>query len=139
MRYWDTSALVPLMADEDRTEAIESLHASDMAIVTWWGTTVECASALARREREGHAVGRGREMHDLLAATWSEVAPSDGLRRIALRVVRTHMLRGADALQLAAALSAAEERQEALPFVTLDVRLAAAAKKEGFRVIIPVA
>jgi predicted nucleic acid-binding protein len=137
VRYWDTSALVPLMADEDRTEAIELVHASDTAIVTWWGTTVECASALARREREGHAVSRGREMHDLLAATWSEVAPSDGLRRIALRVVRAYMLRGADALQLAAALSAAEERQEALPFVTLDVRLAAAAKKEGFRVISP--
>ncbi len=137
MRYWDTSALVPLMADEARTRAIELLHAGDTAIVTWWGTTVECASALARREREGYEVARGREVHGLLAASWREVASSEDLRRVALRVVRTHTLRGGVALQLAAALSAAEGGQELLPFVTLDVRLAEAAKKEGFRVIGP--
>lgn len=137
MRYWDTSALVPLMASEARTDAVERVHALDGDIVTWWGTTVECESALVRREREGHPVTRGRELHELLAATWREVAPSAAIRLVARRVVRTHALRGADAFQLAAALSAADGDPSSLVFVTYDTRLAEAASKEGFRVLSP--
>jgi hypothetical protein len=39
----------------------------------------------------------------------------------------------ADALQLAAVFVAAERRPSSLELVTLDERLAAAARKEGFR------
>jgi hypothetical protein len=42
---------------------------------------------------------------------------------------------GADALQLAAAYLAAEQRPPSLEMITLDDRLASAAKKEGFAVI----
>ena len=44
-------------------------------------------------------------------------------------------LRAADALQLAAAFIAAERRPSSLELVTLDDRLAAAARKEGFGVV----
>jgi hypothetical protein len=46
-----------------------------------------------------------------------------------------HDLRAADALQLAAALIACDEQPALLPFVTLDRRLADAARREGFRVL----
>jgi hypothetical protein len=46
-----------------------------------------------------------------------------------------HDLRAADAHQLAAAFVAAESRPPSLEIVTLDDRLAAAATREGFRVI----
>jgi len=46
-----------------------------------------------------------------------------------------HHLRAADAPQLAAAFIAAERRPSSLEIVTLDERLAAAARKEGFVLI----
>jgi predicted nucleic acid-binding protein len=46
-----------------------------------------------------------------------------------------HPLRTADALQLAAAFVAAEQRRSSLEVVTLDDRLAAAARKEGFQLV----
>jgi hypothetical protein len=49
--------------------------------------------------------------------------------------LRVHPLRAADALQLAAAFIAAERRPSSLELVTLDDRLAVAARKEGFAVI----
>jgi len=70
-----------------------------------------------------------------LAAGWHEVDPSDAIREAATRFVRVHPLRAADALQLAAAFLAAERRPASLEIVTLDDRLGAAARKEGFAVI----
>ena len=46
-----------------------------------------------------------------------------------------HSLRAVDALQLAAAFLAAEQRPTSLAMVTLDERLATAAQKEGFAVL----
>jgi predicted nucleic acid-binding protein len=51
----------------------------------------------------------------------------------AIRFLRVHPLRAADALQLAAAFVAAERRPPSLEMVTLDDRLANAAK--GFAII----
>jgi predicted nucleic acid-binding protein len=58
-------------------------------------------------------------------------------RELANRLSRTHPLRAADAMQLAAALVAAEERPASLRLVTLDDRLADAARREGFVVEVP--
>jgi uncharacterized protein len=49
------------------------------------------------------------------------------LREAAVRFLRVHPLRAADALQLAAAFVAAERRPSSLEVVTLDDRLAVAA------------
>ena len=49
-------------------------------------------------------------------------------------MLRVHALRAADALQLAAALLASDEEPAGLDIVTLDSRLADAARREGFRV-----
>jgi predicted nucleic acid-binding protein len=70
-----------------------------------------------------------------LAHAWHEVDPSDPVREAAVRFLRVHPLRAADALQLAAAFVAAEGRPSSLEVVTLDDRLAVAARKEGFVLI----
>jgi len=57
------------------------------------------------------------------------------VRSEAERVVETHPLRAADALQLGAALVAADGEPETLELVTLDRRLAEAAVREGFPVL----
>lgn len=70
-----------------------------------------------------------------LACGWHEVEPGETVKESAKRFLRVHPLRAADALQLAAAFVAAEGRPRALPFVTLDERLADAARKEGFALV----
>ncbi len=57
------------------------------------------------------------------------------MRETAIRFLRVHPLRAADALQLAAAFIAAERRPPSLEMVTFDDRLADIARKEGFVLI----
>ena len=67
--------------------------------------------------------------------SWTEVLPSNTLRRRAIRLIATHDLRAADSLQLAAALAWAGQEPEGRAFVCLDQRLARAAQAEGFTVV----
>ena len=140
MKFWDPSAIVPLLIDEPATTLqLQALLARDSGMVVWWGSEVECVSALARLDREGalslqtRSVGFNRLRQ--FVTGWQEIAPSDAVRDLAARLLRVHPLRAADALQLAAAQAAADSKPESLEFVTLDDRLALAARKEGFVVI----
>ena len=139
MRFWDASAIIPLLADEPTRERLLQLLDEDAQILAWWGTLVEIASAMARREREGlmnaDEVGAALGVARRLAESWHEIVPSDSVRRAAGRLLRTHPLRAADSLQLAAALIAADHDPTSLEFVCLDVRLASAARREGFSVL----
>ena len=139
MRFWDASAIVPLVLAEPTTKAVQAVAAKDPVMLVWWATEVECASALTRLEREGAldepAMTQAMARLAQLASGWHEVDPSDSLREAAVRFLRVHPLRAADALQLAAAYIAAERRPSSLHLVTLDERLAIAARKEGFTVV----
>ena len=143
MKFWDASAIVPLLVAESTTQRIQALARRDPDMMVWWGSEVECVSALARLERAGAlgstamalASGRLRE----LAEGWHEIEPSEIVRENAVRFLRVHQLRAADALQLAAAFIAAERRPATLEVVTLDDRLAEAARKEGFALADPTA
>ena len=141
MRFWDSSALVPLLVLEDTSQAIQAALETDPDVILWWGTPIECASALGRRERDGDVSVEGTSAAlarlDALRSAWVEVQPVDRVRATAVRLVRTHPLRAADALQLAAAIAAAEEHPDTLPFVTLDAHLADAASRERFPVTQP--
>jgi uncharacterized protein len=140
MRFWDASAIVPLLMTEVTTKPLQKFAAADATMLVWWATEVECASAIARLEREGAleppAVTEAFHRLKRLADGWHEVDPSDAIREAAVRFLRVHPFRAADALQLAAAFLAAERRPSSLEIVTLDDRLAAAARKEGFPVMI---
>jgi predicted nucleic acid-binding protein len=138
VKFWDASAIVPLLVAEELTRRLQALAAKDSAMLVWWGSLVECISALARLERDGALDVRAMTLalHRLrqLSGGWHEVDPSDEIREAAARFLRVHPLRAADALQLAAAFAAAERRPASLEIVTLDDRLANAARKEGFAV-----
>ena len=138
MKFWDSSAIVPLCVEETATDRALALVNQDPEVAIWWATPVECASAVARLERDAaltpaEAAEAFRRL-DLLARSWFEIEPHDELREVARRLLRVHNLRAADALQLAAAYLAAERRPPTLEVVTLDDRLRQAALKEGFRV-----
>ena len=108
-------------------------------VVTWWGSRIECASALNRLERErrfeGDGFDRSMDQLGLLAASWIEIEPLGQVRKRAMRLLRLHPLRAADALQLAAALAAADEDPQQLDLVCSDDRLSRAAHREGFIVL----
>jgi len=117
---------------------VERLLRDDPAVVVWTLTRVELLSALARRRREEPAAARRLlgAKREILAAwpRWSEVTAVEVVRRHAERVVDTHAIRAADALQIGAALVASADDPAALEFVTFDQPQAAAAEREGFRV-----
>ena len=139
MKFWDASAIVPLLIAEPASRRLQALAAKDPAMLVWWGSQVECVSALARIERDGaltaDAIALALERLDALEMSWHEIDPSDSIREAAIRFLRVHPLRSADALQLAAAFLGAERRPASLQIVTLDDRLSSAARKEGFAII----
>jgi uncharacterized protein len=108
-------------------------------MLVWWGSPVECVSALARLERDAAlnspAMTLALQRLQQLSAGWHEIDPSDEIRETAARFLRVHALRAAGALQLAAAFVAAERRPPSLEMVTLDDRLANAARREGFALL----
>jgi len=137
VRFWDSSALVPLILREPHTDWAKRLLDEDGELVVWWGSAIECASAVARLHREGllaaAAERDARSLLDALRGSWFEVQPGDAVREQSLRLLRLHPLRAADALQLAAAVEWAGTPPEG-GFVTCDDRLREAAQREGFNV-----
>ena len=136
MRFWDSSAIIPLCLKERTSEAVKGLMKDDENIVVWWTTYIECLSALSRRQREGVFTSgdatKVRAVLSALAAAWSEVQPTELVRLRAERLLSIHPLRAADALQLAAALVWAQETPRGLDFVCLDQNLRESSLKEGF-------
>ncbi len=138
MKFWDSSAVLPLLVAEPSSAAVAAVYTRDAEQVVWCLTEVEAASAMSRREREGSEledVAGARGKLRWLVERWEEVTSIQSVRARALRLLGTHALRAADALQLAAALVFCDERTESLPFVCLDERLADAARKERFPVL----
>lgn len=139
MRFWDSSAIIPLCLAEPHTAKILKLAKADEELVVWWATRIECHSAISRRQREGilapAAARDAASTLDALAAEWSEVLPGEKVRQRAQRLLRLHPLRAADSLQLSAALVWAEESTAGLAFVCLDANLRASASREGFSIL----
>lgn len=138
MKFWDSSAIVPLLLREASTQILRSLSRADPRMVVWTLSDVEFRSAVCRLRREG---GVSAAVADAATAEfdaiWSGatvVSAVDPVKERAKRLLGVHPLRAADALQLAAALVASNESPVGFNFVTLDVRLADAARREGFRV-----
>ncbi len=136
MRFWDSSAIVPLCVDEGASKAARDLLSADGSMIVWWGAPVECHSAFARLRREG-ALDEGgedaaRRVLAVLADAWTEILPGAEIRTICARLLLNHPLRAADSMQLAAALLWADKNPSGHPFICLDERLREAARREGF-------
>ena len=139
MRFWDSSALVPLAVAETHSVALTALAAEDPEMIVWWGSYVECGSAVHRLRREGafgaaEALGLLATLSALVGAA-NVVQPGEELSLSALRLLAAHPLRAADALQLAAATIWARGRPAGHVFVSLDERLRTAALLESFTVV----
>lgn len=137
MRFWDSSAVLPLCLKQPASARADALYREDSEMVVWWSSPVECASAFGRLARNGvldlEREERARFVLIQLQEAWYEVQPTERVRAQALRLLRLHPLRAADALQLAAALEWAGT-PPAGTLVTFDERLREAARREGFRV-----
>lgn len=136
MRFWDSSAIAPLLVQEKETKLRERDLEQNAILVVWWGTAVELESVLTRRRSEGTLdelnEAKARKKLAMLADAWIEVEPTDPVRELAKRLIRVHGLRSADSLQLAAALVACGNMPESHIFLSNDQRLLIAASKEGF-------
>lgn len=139
MKFWDSSAVVPLLVREPASLELQATARQDPQIVVWRLSGAEVMSAIWRRRRAEEIDERGTttatERLTLLERAWTTVDDLAHVDRRARRLLALHDLRAADALQLAAALVACDEQPSLLPFVTLDRRLAGAARREGFRIV----
>ena len=141
MRFWDSSAIVPLLSEEAHSKACRHLLQADPRVVVWTMARVEVLSALWRVHREGlferSEVQEAERRLRRLAQWWTEVDAMLPVREQAERLLRIHPLRAADALQLGAALLSIDHRPRGRIFITLDDRLGDAADAEGFEVLRP--
>jgi hypothetical protein len=136
MNFWDSSAVLPLLVSENDTALRESQLRAAPELLVWYGTHVEIESAICRRLREASLdatqAAHARARLQILTKSWLEVQPTPLVKARAIRLLRVHPLRAADAFQLAAALHAFNEITSGNTFLTADLRLAAAASLEGF-------
>ncbi len=139
MRYWDASALAPLIVSEPASGWARGRLGEDDRIVTWAWSHTELVSAIERRAREGSlSRTQRRDVLGRLAAfaeSWDQVSDILAVRRRANALLGRHPLRAADAGQLGAALLVREHLGHPLTFVCLDERLAEAAERESLRVL----
>jgi predicted nucleic acid-binding protein len=138
MKFWDSSAIIPLLVlEKESTYCVEALRA-DGDILVWTMTQIEVFSALCRRLREGslgpEAFDAARKRTRDLFESVFEVISLGKVKERALRLLQVHPLKAADALQLAAVLVATEENVTRLPIMCFDDRLVTAARLEGFEV-----
>jgi predicted nucleic acid-binding protein len=141
MRFWDSSAIVPLVLNEATSAACRAEQRVDPSLLVCRLTRAEVESAIRRQQRDG--LRRADELRfaerklATLASQWRVVELSEDVETDAVALIGRHPLRAADAFQLAAARATTNGRPRGHVFVTRDEVLAKAARKEGFRVIVP--
>jgi len=139
LKFWDSSAVVPLIVPQESSVMIQGEYTRDPILNVWCLTPVEVWSAVCRLRREALLDSPGmrdaRNRLRRLVESWIEIDDIRAVRRRAQRLLETHPLRAADSLQLASALVLVSDRPERFSFVTLDDRLAEAAEREGFDVV----
>jgi predicted nucleic acid-binding protein len=139
LRFWDSSAIVSLIFEEDGFEELSALSREDGEMAVWWGTWAECAVTISRLRRDGELdEGSERETRaalDGLGSDWNEIEPTNDMRLLASLLSKDHPLKTADSFQLAAALRWCEGDTGDRLFVCLDRTLRRAASDEGFEIL----
>jgi predicted nucleic acid-binding protein len=139
VRFWDASAITPLIVRDRFSDTSRSLHADDYTMTVWCLSEVEVWSAISRKRHDGVIrspdIRAARDELKRLADSWIEVTDVPAVIRRARRLLEVHRIGAADALQLAAALYAVGDAPERTEVVTFDERLADCAEREGFRIL----
>lgn len=136
MKFWDSSAIVPLVVNEEETDYCLKTLSHDQEMLIWCLSRLEVMSALCRQVRDKTLSDTEFQkaktrMNDLIERAY-EVKAIEKVKQRALRLLEVHPLRAADACQLASALVASQEDPGRLTIVCFDQRLMKAAIKEGF-------
>ncbi len=138
MRFWDSSAIVPLLVLEEETDLCLKALDIDPEAMVWTMSQVEVFSAICRRVREGFLSEDSldpikKRMHVFFDSAF-EIVSIQKVKDRALRLLQVHSLKAADALQLASALVVTQEDPIRMPIMSFDNQLNQAAKREGFAV-----
>ena len=136
MKFWDASAVVPLLVQEQQSDYCLQVFKGDREILLWCMSRVEVISALTRRLREQSLTfeqfqAAKMRFHQILESAYQVTALEKVINR-AVRLLEVHPLRAADACQLASGLVATQEDPTRLSIICFDDRLKEAAMKEGF-------
>lgn len=143
--FFDSSALVKKYARESGTSWVLALFKPSVAHTLFIAriTPVETVAGLAKQNRTGTLSADGldkavRRIKRSMMGRFAFVEITDEIVLEAIRLVRTHGLRGYDAVQLATAISIesnlAVSRLSPLVFVSADLNLNKAAVVEGLTV-----
>jgi uncharacterized protein len=139
VRFWDASAVVPLILEEANTSVVSGWLRDDPEMLLWGLTRVEIVSAVERRGREGLLSLETRSAAlrriDRIANAAHEITDLLAVRTKSIALLGRHALRASDAAQLGAALVVADPEPGSLTIAVLDRRLAQAAAREGFDVL----
>jgi len=138
VRFWDSSALVPLLVIQPTTRQTRKWAVEDREFAVWCLTETELFGAIGRLVREkavpeSQAIIAEKLTEELLNRA-TKIADIEGVKVLARRMLRIHELRAADALQLGAALAWSNGSPSGRVLHTFDRRLASAARREGFTV-----
>lgn len=138
LAYLDTSLYVRQFVEEAGAKAASRLL-SRYSLASSFLLQVEAVSVVSRKRAEGNLSDKEIERIQ------DEVL--EGLRHISFvvldgnvagrgrNVVSNHGLRSLDAVHLGTAILLRESLGAEIPFLTVDARLAGAARREGFKVI----
>jgi hypothetical protein len=139
VRFWDSSALVPLVVVQPTSADAERWIADDPDAASWTLAPVEIVSALRRLVREQLLDERAAVEAESVAAEVLRhthvVSDVERVKTTASRLLRVHALRSADALQLAEALLWADGSPRGRVLHCFDRPLGLAAEREGFSVV----
>lgn len=138
MSFWDTSAIVPLCRNEDRSQLTRQFWGRFPNRYVWRESVVEVASTLARLERQGILAEGSRTKAErrlrLVEKQWIVVEPTDRQIDLARGFPIRYGLKALDSLQLAAALVWCREFPKNKDFVAADEKLLKAAEDAGFTI-----
>jgi len=141
VKFWDSSALVPLIIEESHSSTCRQIFRSDSSQIVFCLSRTEILSALWRRRREGLLDDGDLRIAEArlesLANRWTEVHALTRVREAAEELLRMYPLRAADSLQLGACIAIFGKQRRDREFLVLDDVLANAARSEGFKVIVP--
>ncbi len=138
MRFWDSSAIVPLLIEEETTDYCLQVLADDPKMLSWCLSKLEVISALCRSLRDGVIDAgdfeKAKKRLSRILGKAAEITAVDRVRSRALRLLEVHPLRAAGACQLGAALVSSREDPERFAIICFDRGLQSAAAREGFTV-----
>lgn len=137
--YADSSGLAKLYLEEPHSDDVEDWVTAADAVATSRVTYAEVASALARRHALGSLSDLGLRLSlDDLARSWGDYLVVDLAERPAGDLAVRHVLRGFDAVHLAAVLTLRDAvGGDAVALASFDAALNRAAADEGLIVLEP--